>query len=259
MMENRTLANSYLNIRYVKLHFKLQFIEDTLLPKNKVSALRGGMGEMLLRINCIRNRECETCDFESECMVRRIMYSKMQIQPEFMTSGDSVGYVLECEDYRERFREGDCLEFRLVLFGKTIVYFGQILDAFFRLGVYGLGRKQSRYQIVSVTNTRNCPILHGNDIFMEEYQVECLGDYIDYRKKKTRYHHAVCLHFASPLSVKYQGDFIREFQAEPIIAALRRRLYMLSCFEGIETSQDEIYDGQMPQLNCQESRYISVS
>lgn len=37
-----------LQVRYVKLHFHLRILEDTQLPKNKVSALRGGMGEMLL-------------------------------------------------------------------------------------------------------------------------------------------------------------------------------------------------------------------
>ena len=52
-----------LQIRYIKLHFTIEFIEDTMLPKNKVSAIRGGVGEMLLRANCVRNRDCEVCDF----------------------------------------------------------------------------------------------------------------------------------------------------------------------------------------------------
>lgn len=49
--------------------------EDTYLPVNKVSAIRGGMGEMLLRSNCIRDRNCAVCDFKGECIVRRTMYS----------------------------------------------------------------------------------------------------------------------------------------------------------------------------------------
>ena len=103
------------SIRYVKLHFTLRMLEDTELPLNKPSALRGGMGEMLLRANCIRDRDCENCDFESECIVRRTMYSKMEIEPKFMSAGDSVGYVIECEDYRTDFNEGDeLLSMRLV-------------------------------------------------------------------------------------------------------------------------------------------------
>ena len=66
-----------LKIRYIKLHFTVSMLEDTELPIEKVSALRGGMGEMLLRANCVRDRECGKCDFESECIVRRTMYSGM--------------------------------------------------------------------------------------------------------------------------------------------------------------------------------------
>jgi len=117
-----------LQIRYVKLHFTLKILEDTILPRNKVSALRGGMGEMLLRANCIRNRKCEKCDFISECIVQRTMYSKMEIQPNFMQKGDSAGYVLECENYDEIFYKGEKLKFQLILFGKNIVYLNQYLQ-----------------------------------------------------------------------------------------------------------------------------------
>lgn len=52
------------DIRYTKLTLVVQFTEDTMLPKQKVSAIRGGIGEMLLRANCVRGRECEKCDFQ---------------------------------------------------------------------------------------------------------------------------------------------------------------------------------------------------
>ena len=73
-MSNEWIKDA-LNIRYVKLHFEIKFLEDTIMPKNKTSALRGGMGEMLLQANCIMDRDCEHCDFDNECIVRRIMYS----------------------------------------------------------------------------------------------------------------------------------------------------------------------------------------
>lgn len=85
------MGKGIFDIRYVKLHFTLRMVEDTVMPKYKASAIRGGLGEMLLRANCIRDRQCEKCDFETECIVRRTMYSKMEIQPRFMSSGDSVG------------------------------------------------------------------------------------------------------------------------------------------------------------------------
>ena len=103
------------DIRYTKLTFVVQFTEDTMLPKQKVSAIRGGIGEMLLRANCVRGRECEKCDFSDECIVQRIMYSKYEKKPSFVTTGESVGYVLECDNYKEEFYQGDQLSFQLIL------------------------------------------------------------------------------------------------------------------------------------------------
>ena len=253
------MNNGYLkHIRYVKIHFTVRFSNDTILQRNKASALRGGMGEMLLRINCIRDRQCENCDFESECLVRRIMYSKMEIQPKFMTAGDSIGYVIECEDYRTEFYEGDVLKFNVLLFGKTIVYFGQILDAFFRLGMHGIGKDHSQYSIIEVTNTLNEPILNGNDIFMDRYRVSTLEDYVKYRLRHILKKRTVEIQFKTPLSIKHRGEYIKEFDMEAIIAALKRRIFMLCCFEGIEVSQEEIYSGDLPQMNRQSHHMVQI-
>lgn len=43
----RDIILKTLNIRYVDLKFTLLFPEDTILSKYKVSALRGGMGQIL--------------------------------------------------------------------------------------------------------------------------------------------------------------------------------------------------------------------
>lgn len=222
------------DIRYIKLHFTAEIMEDTVMPVNKVSALRGGMGEMLLRANCVRDRNCEACDFESECLVRRTMYSKMEIQPTFMTSGDSVGYVLECEDYREKFAAGDTFSFNLLLLGKTIVYFSQFLNAFYALGQSGLGKEKSRFLITSVTNSRKEKILDQGAVYMKRYVINTLMDYVRYREKALTGEGPILIKFQSPLSLKYRGEQQEWFQIEAVLAACRRRVYMLDCFEGIE-------------------------
>jgi hypothetical protein len=118
-MDDELLMQS-LNIRYVKLEFVLRIQEDTKLPVSKVSAIRGGLGEMLLEQNCVRDRQCDNCDFESECIVRRTMYSKYKIQPAFATGKDSIGYILECENYEEDFPSGSALIFYLILFPESV-------------------------------------------------------------------------------------------------------------------------------------------
>lgn len=246
------------DIRYVKLHFTLQIAEDTVMPRYKASAIRGGMGEMLLRSNCIRDRNCDNCDFESECIVRRTMYSKMEIQPEFMSSGDSVGYVTECEDYREEFMEGDELKFNLLLFGKNIVYFSQYLNAIYALGMNGIGKEHSRFRIVSIKNSMNKDLLINSDINMSEYKVGKIADYIAYRKRQTeRDHLSGEIRFRTPLTVKYRGEEIREFDIEPVYEAAKRRLYMLDCFEGIE-SNAMTQQVNLPVVVSEEHHRVSV-
>ena len=65
------------------------------------------------------------------------MYSQFEIQPEFVTTGESIGYVYECTNYKEEFEQGECMEFNLLLFGKTIAYFNQYMQAIYALGQQG--------------------------------------------------------------------------------------------------------------------------
>ena len=63
----------------------------------------------------------------------------------------------------------------------------------------------------------------------------------------------------TPFTVKYQGEFIRDLQMDPIIASIRRRLYMLDCFEGIEA---EIFWDETPETAVttrQQSRLEGVN
>ena len=251
-----------LEIRYIKLHFKVVLLEDTILPADKVSALRGGMGEMLLRANCVRNRECVKCDFESECIVRRTMYSKYDIVPQFVKTNDSIGYILECENYDEEFDEGDSLQFQLILFGKTIVYFNQYLQAFFTLGMEGLGKEHARYRIVSVTNTQNQPLLVNGAVYMKNYQVQTIDEYVKYRMGRicgTECQNRVVFH--TPLTLKYQGVFLKEYHMDAMWNAILRRIYMLECFEGMENTVydiEELMDSALPDIEWQEAHHVGV-
>ncbi len=248
-------VENLMGLEYIKLHFVLMITDNTNLPANKASALRGGMGEMLLRVNCISNRDCENCKFESECIVRRVMYSKMRIQPDFMSSGDSVGYVINCENYKEEFHKGDTLEFDMLLFGRMVVYFGQIIQAFQYLGYVGIGKEHSHFQIVEVTNSKRERILEENNIYMSRLELMSIADYVSYRKSKLK--KANKLVFYTPLSIKEQGQYLMEFDISAIIRAIERRLYMLNCYEGIETDRIDL-SGHIPMQISQRSKFISV-
>ena len=247
-----------LNVRYTKLRIVLKMAEDTHLPVNKVSALRGGMGEMLLRQNCISDRDCENCGFESECLVRRTIYSKYEIQPPFATGKDSIGYVLECENYDTEFPEGSELSFYLILFGKTIVYFNIFLMAFYALGQSGLGKENSHFMVDRIINEWKQPVLSDMNVYKENYRVSLLSDYIAYRMNELKGTDEFDIVFESATSIKSDGEFLRSFSPQPVIKSLWRRIYMLDCFEGIETQKIEIEEDDIPQMLTQHSKAIGA-
>lgn len=234
-----------LRIKYIKLHFTVSFLENTKLPADKLSALRGGMGEMLLRANCIRDRNCVKCDFEPECIVHKTLYTQYAVRPKFVTAKDSIGYILECENYDEGFSKGSLLQFDLILFGKTIAYFHQYIEAFRALGQEGIGINHSKFQIVSVTDTRGKPFLEREFRNRKQYLLYTLGEYAKYRVNQIQENGgADRLIFQTPLTLKYQNEFWKIFQMEAIWEAVQRRIYMLECYEGMECS---IYDCGRPE------------
>jgi len=245
-----------LDIPYIRLHFELEIEEDSILPVNKASALRGGMGQMLLRSCCVADRDCDQCRFRKDCIVQRIMYSPFAIKPPFVTEGESIGFVLDCEDFRKVYYKGEILPFEMTLFGGTVVFFYQILEAFSMLGREGLGKDHAHFTVRSVTNTQRQALVLGSDIDMGRYDIHTLSDYVIYRMrtgiKNTR------MKFHSPVAIKFMGDQIRQFDPEPVITSLCRRIYMLDCYEGIEVPQ---YDpsGKFPLMTGQQVENIHTA
>lgn len=256
-MDKNIRLKDILAIRYTKLRISLMFIYDAEVPKNKASALRGGMGEMLLRANCICDRKCEDCDFLSECIVQRIMYSKFDNKPDFVTTGESIGYTVTCRDYCDYVRAGDIISFELVLFGKNIVYLNQYLQAIYALGQNGLGSAHALFQVHSVMNLKGEPLLENGNIYMGRYLRETVGEYVDYRLRqlKPEKNGTYMIRLLTPLTVKHQGEFIAELQAEALVQAVRRRIFMLDCFENIDG--EELYHEEIPMPEITEqSTYL---
>lgn len=59
------------------------------------------------------------------------------------------------------------------------------------------------------------------------------------------------------MSIRIQGNVLEEFQTDVIINALKRRIYILDCFEGIAAEQMELTAG-MPKEARQTHRQVRV-
>ena len=60
-------------------------------------------------------------------------YHPLKIKPEYVTNGESLGYIIECENKQTTFSRGDKLKVNIILFGNVIIYFSQILQALYML------------------------------------------------------------------------------------------------------------------------------
>lgn len=65
------------------------------------------------------------------------------------------------------------------------------------------------------------------------------------------------MRFHSPTSIKSNGQMLTEFDAEAIVRALARRLFMLDCYEGIEAEQ--LWFDRVPALLGHTERGTTVS
>lgn len=229
-----------LDIPYIKLKFYAVIAENSILPADKVSALRGGMGQMMLRQHCAADRNCDACRFTKGCIIRNAFYSRMDTYPPYVTGQESVGYLLECEDRKEEYSEGDILYFRMILFGDSITYFFVYLQALVQLGAEGLGKYKARFQIAEVRNARDRAILSGNSIDKSEYCVDNVADYVRRRKRHLQFEGVLSIEFQTPLSMKYRGEYLQEFVPQALIDGACRRIQMLNYYTGQETELPEL-------------------
>ncbi len=246
------------NIRYSKIQIVFQFTEDTTMSENKVSAIRGGMGEMLLRQYCLSNRNCQECKFKEDCAVPRIFYHPLKIKPEYVTMGESLGYIIECENRKKKFKKGDRLKINFILFGNVIIYFSQILQALYTLGICGIGKSHSKFQIIDILNEEEQHILQNGAVDNNKIKINTIDKYIQDCLATLKRSERKVIKFYSPLSQKYRGQWLNEFDGQALTEAAIRRIYLLNCMEGNDIGK--IYlESEFPQVEYQKVQRAQIS
>lgn len=262
----------YLNIPYVKLHFTACIAEDCHLPRNKASALRGGVGQMMILQNCIlasasrTDEDCRECSCREECLVQRFLYTPVSIQPAFSAEKLSMGYLFECENYYEDFAEGDTFDFQVILFGKSRVYLNLLLQAVWALGQQGLGKEKGRFSIVRILNSRKEDILcdgyGGGQIRKDRYYPETFAGYAQFRMRQLQKNgYRGALKFQTETDIRFRKQRMEEFDMQAIVENLARRTYLFNCFEGTEMDLDifmEEMTSDLPRICYQDVNRIQV-
>lgn len=98
---------------------------------------------------------------------------------------------------------------------------------------------------------------------MDNYVVHMLYDYLLFRVMRIRdisVKAEVRMIFLTPLTLKYQGEFFREFRMDAILKAIRSRIFRLDCFEGFACDiLEEDEDDHTVKICGQEYHLASVS
>jgi hypothetical protein len=155
-----------------------------------------------------------------------------------MTQNVCEGYVIECEDYEQEYFAGDTLAFHLLLFGDSIVYFNQYVQAFHALGMVGLGEEHLTFRLLRVTNTNREVLLEDGIFYKERYRVRRLEEYVLYRLRSYAEGGEVMLRFDTPLTLKFQGEFLKHFDPAPLLVSAARRLVIMNAYEGLREGED---------------------
>ena len=241
---------------FTKLFFQLEFTSEGTLPRHKTSALRGGLGQMLLAQNCFGDSsKCQECTLATSCLVQKVMYASYVIKPDFVTK-ESMGFVMDCKDQLEYAVPGQRLTFSMTLFGNTISYFSTILYALTSLGNVGLGKEQVNFVIRKITNRSGEKILENGAVYMQNMKPETLQEYVEERLQESKNIQGI-VRFLTPLSMKYRGKMMQELHPAAVLEGVERRIYMLNCFQGIEIERHPVSSDNI-QIYREESFPASV-
>jgi len=127
------------------------------MPSYKGSTLRGGFGITFKHIVCTRdNKNCSECILRESCLYSYIFETSPPKDTEIMRKYESIPHPFIIEppiDEKRYYKEGEEIEFRLILIGNVIDYLPYFIYTFEELGKIGIGKERGKFTLQRVENT----------------------------------------------------------------------------------------------------------
>lgn len=147
------------NVEYCQLKFAVIFIQDCKLPRQKVSMLTGAMISKFRHLYCIYEGRCLTCSNSSLCIITNMTGISFDITKPLAEQSEASKFLLKCSDNRTKYKEGDKLEFEIILFDNLVGLASQYMYVFDSIGKRGIGPNKAKYQLLNVLD------MYGNLIY----------------------------------------------------------------------------------------------
>ena len=168
------------NIKYSINHFTIQFEEEAFLSTFKESAIRGVIGQTLLKKFCIKDGNCKNCEFKDRCISSNFIEMKLKYRADFSSSDYMPSFVFICDNENRSFNTGEKLSFSIISLCESIILLPEIIRAI-NLAGKSIGLSNFKYHLESVINDREEYVFFNNKLVLKNINIRKVSDYIENR------------------------------------------------------------------------------
>lgn len=222
-------------IKYSELVFRIRFIDDAVLPKNKTLMLNGALLNVLLNLYCINKRVCSNCNITSSCLIQNMLGNNYEANKPLILQSHNIQpyYMIDCDDENRNFNRDEKLTFSIRLINEAVDYISQFIYAFKQISNIGLSQNRAQYIFEGVYNNKKVPIFENGVFYESNIHIEYISDYITYRKSSIKDN--IVLLFYTPFIIE-QANFDSFFSAGKLFYCIKSRLKNLNVLEQYDTA-----------------------
>lgn len=225
-------------IRYLHFTFTLQADEEIILPAYKGSALRGGFGSIFKKIVCVTKKEsCSNCILKAQCAYSYVFETSPPGGTDLMAMGKYEAiprpFVIEPpEDARRSYRDGEEINFNLILIGRAIHYLPYFIIVFDEFGRMGIGKYKGKFHLKEIHNRKRL-IYSEKEKNLKLIDPEVIEIPEEFALSEEFSHEMdLTVDFFTPVRIKHQRDLVADLEFHVLIRSILRRLCLLSYFHG---------------------------
>lgn len=197
------------------------------------SMLRGVFGHALRHLACMtKMANCKECPLYRTCPYPEIFETPPpENHPLQDFSQIPPPYVIEPPPMGEKvYRAGDILTFSMVLIGRAIQQLPLIIFAWQRAFVRGVGKYESRANLVNVIFEANSP---NAQIVFDAQENQCVQEHSPLVFEAIPTQNEIRLNILTPLRIQQKGRVLsHDLQGRDFVMSLVRRYYLLQEFHG---------------------------
>jgi len=269
-------------ITFANFIFKLQLLEDSLLPEYKGSMFRGAFGHAFKKAVCVTGqRDCSKCMLNSQCSYYSVFETELPKSDLPFLKGVKklphpmvINPPLETTRY---YKKDDIINVGLTVFGSAIKFFPYFVFAFLKMGENGLAVKKSKFKIVGIINNRasekkeiyNCTEKALNTDYL-------ITNYEDVISPDAAGNDEIELDFLTPFRFQENGKLLANpeyLTAQHIIKSLSKRISIISTLfcgsndfttyftdeKEIKISRNKLYFYQWERYSSRQDAKIQLS